>query len=107
MATPPDHDRLDELLREDLAYIDDAGFTALVVSRLPSPTRINWTRRLILGATAACGIGVAYSSTPTVPDLLHSLPTAFSVNQTLLLEGFAAVVALFIATCFVVVGREK
>ena len=53
---PPDtNDPLDALLREQNTYIDDDGFTARVVARLPSRRRHAWVRpTVLLGAT---GIG--------------------------------------------------
>ena len=41
-------DWLDRRLREEMPYIDDAGFTAQVVQRLPAPSRRDSFRALIL-----------------------------------------------------------
>ena len=41
-------DWLDQRLREEMPYIDDAGFTALVVQKLPAPRSQRSFRALIL-----------------------------------------------------------
>jgi len=41
-------DWLDRRLREEMPYIDDAGFTARVVQKLPAPQRRDSFRALIL-----------------------------------------------------------
>ena len=41
-------DWLDRRLREEMPYIDDAGFTARVVQKLPAPSRRDSFRALIL-----------------------------------------------------------
>ncbi len=53
--------RLRELFRDAAPeYIDDAGFTARVVGRLPASRRSHQRRRwLLLGSAAALGTGVA------------------------------------------------
>jgi hypothetical protein len=54
MNPPETNDPLEELLREQNAYVDDAGFTARVISSLPRPARRSWVRPLVLlGATLA------------------------------------------------------
>jgi len=53
-------DRLDELLRESDVYIEDKGFTQLVMGRLPPPHRASrWRRPILLGsAVLACLVGL-------------------------------------------------
>ena len=47
-------DWLDARLREEAGYIDDAGFTAQVVQKLPARPVRNWLRGgILLGLTAA------------------------------------------------------
>lgn len=41
-------DWLERRLREEMPYIDDAGFTARVVQQLPAPQRLHSFRALIL-----------------------------------------------------------
>ena len=51
MNSPEENDPLDALLREQISYIDDGGFTARVVQSLP-PRRRAWLRPVfLLGAT--------------------------------------------------------
>jgi len=56
-----DDETLDRQLREAVAYIDDEGFTARVMARLPGARREpRWVRAMILMGLAALGSGVAY-----------------------------------------------
>ena len=53
-------DLLDAHLREEAAYIDDAGFTASVVQKLPARPVRHWLRALILlGVTLVASV-IAY-----------------------------------------------
>jgi hypothetical protein len=56
-----DDETLDRQLREAAPYIDDDGFTARVMARLPAarPQR-RWLRAMILLGLALLGSGVAY-----------------------------------------------
>jgi anti-sigma factor RsiW len=55
-----DDEALDRRLREAVPYIDDAGFTARVIAKLPPPqARRSW-RAIILFALALIGSGAAY-----------------------------------------------
>lgn len=61
---PGDEDWLDQMLREDArTHVDDAGFTASVMTKLPSgkSARVRWQRwlpALLAGAAAWIAIGV-------------------------------------------------
>ena len=56
-----DDETLDRQLREAVPYIDDQGFTARVMSRLPAARREpQWLRTLILLGLTIVGSGVAY-----------------------------------------------
>src|SRR5207247_7365311 len=56
-----DDDTLDRQLRDAAPYIDDEGFTARVIARLPAPRREpRWLRAMVLLGVAALGSGVAY-----------------------------------------------
>jgi hypothetical protein len=56
-----DDDTLDRQLREAVPYINDDGFTARVIARLPSVRREpRWLRALIVLGLALLGSGVAY-----------------------------------------------
>ena len=57
-----DEDQLDRQLREAVPYIDDEGFTARVVSKLPAPERASRSMRgIILVAVTALGSAIAYA----------------------------------------------
>ena len=52
---------LDRQLREAVPYIDDDGFTARVMARLPAaPREQRWLRAMVLFGLALLGSGVAY-----------------------------------------------
>jgi len=56
-----DDEMLDRQLREAVPYIDDDGFTARVMSRLPAaPREQRWLRAMVLLGLALLGSGVAY-----------------------------------------------
>jgi hypothetical protein len=56
-----DDEMLDRQLREAVPYIDDDGFTARVMSRLPAaPREPRWLRAIVLLGLALLGSGVAY-----------------------------------------------
>ena len=56
-----DDEMLDRQLREGVPYIDDDGFTARVMSRLPAaPREPRWLRAMVLLGLALLGSGVAY-----------------------------------------------
>jgi hypothetical protein len=56
-----DDDTLDRQLRDAAPYIDDEGFTARVIARLPAARREpRWLRAMILLSLTALGSGVAY-----------------------------------------------
>ena len=56
-----DDETLDRELREAVPYIDDEGFTARLMSKLPATRREpRWLRAMILVGLALLGSGVAY-----------------------------------------------
>ena len=56
-----DDETLDRKLREAVPYINDDGFTARVIARLPAVRREpRWLRALIVLGLALLGTGVAY-----------------------------------------------
>jgi hypothetical protein len=56
-----DDETLDRQLREAAAYIDDDGFTARVMARLPlARSEPQWLRAMIVLGLALLGCGVAY-----------------------------------------------
>jgi hypothetical protein len=56
-----DDETLDRQLREAVPYIDDDGFTARVIARLPATRREpRWLRAMIVLGLALLGTGIAY-----------------------------------------------
>jgi hypothetical protein len=56
-----DDETLDRQLREGAPYIDDEGFSARVMARLPAARREpRWLRAMIVLGLALLGTGVAY-----------------------------------------------
>src|SRR4029077_21289182 len=56
-----DDETLDRQLREATPYIDDEGFTARVMARLPAARREpRWLRAMILLGLTVLGSGIAY-----------------------------------------------
>jgi hypothetical protein len=56
-----DDETLDRQLREAVPYINDDGFTARVIARLPSARREpRWLHAMIVLALALLGTGMAY-----------------------------------------------
>jgi hypothetical protein len=56
-----DDETLDRQLREAVLYINDDGFTARVIARLPAARREpQWLRAMIVLGLALLGTGVAY-----------------------------------------------
>lgn len=56
-----DDETLDRQLREAVPYINDDGFTARVIARLPAARREpQWLRAMVLVGLALVGSGVAY-----------------------------------------------
>src|SRR6184192_1237831 len=56
-----DDDTLDRQLREATPYIDDEGFTARVMAKLPAARREpRWLRAMILLGLTLLGSGIAY-----------------------------------------------
>ena len=87
MSEQPRRDWLEDALREDSAYIDDAGFTARVVATLPKRRKRAWLRSAILVGTAALGCVIALWLLPGanfVTDSIVRLVTARSLSPALL-----------------------
>ena len=56
-----DDETLDRQLREAVPYVNDDGFTARVIARLPATRREpQWLRAMIVLGLALLGTGIAY-----------------------------------------------
>jgi len=53
------NDWLEDALKHDDRYIDDAGFTARVVAALPPRRKRAWLRSLVISATSVAGLALA------------------------------------------------
>ena len=57
-AQPHQEDWLDAQLRDEASYIDDAGFTAGVVRKLPAQRRVRRSYRAAILLTVTCLAGI-------------------------------------------------
>ena len=105
-ATTNDEDWLDAALRADgrehrAAYLDDAGFTARVMSALPAlPALPAWRKPALTALWAVAGIGIALALPGTVLDFAHDIVRLF-VGQRVSLGGIAMGVAALGAATWV------
>ena len=53
-----DKDWLEEVLREEPRYLDDAGFTARVVAAMPRRRKYHWLRTVILASMSVLAVVV-------------------------------------------------
>jgi hypothetical protein len=98
-----DDETLDRQLREAVSYIEDEGFTARVMSRLPAARpEPQWLRTMILLGLTILGSGIAYLlAGGFVRNGLIELSTfpiwlllVFAFGCGLVVGGFAVIVAL-------------
>jgi len=88
MNPPEENDPVDALLREQNAYLDDAGFTARVVKSLPRRRRA-WLRPVILlGAIVIASVlAIRWLPWGNLPALdLSSLKSLFIAGSPTLLS---------------------
>lgn len=99
-----DDDWLDAALRAEgrehrAGYLDDAGFTARVMTVLPVPVALPaWRMPALTALWAAAGLGIALALPGTVVDVAHDILNLV-FGQRVSLAGIAAgVAALGVAT---------
>jgi hypothetical protein len=80
MNPPETNDPLDKMLREQNSHIDDAGFTARVVSALPRRHLRFRLRPILLLAAAAIGSVLATLWLPRAGLPVLSAPALFSLD---------------------------
>jgi hypothetical protein len=88
MNLPEENDPIDALLREQNAYLDDAGFTNRVIQSLPRRRRA-WLRPVILSGAIAIGSVLAIRWLPWGNLLaldLSSLKSLFAADSPTLLS---------------------
>jgi hypothetical protein len=90
-----DDDWLDAALRTEgrehrAGYLDDAGFTARVMARLPAPLALPaWRRPALTALWATAGLGIALALPGTAFDVAHDI-LRLVVGQRVSLTGIAA-----------------
>jgi hypothetical protein len=100
-----DDEALDRQLREALSYVDDDGFTARVMSNLPTaPREPRWLRIVIVLGLALLGSGVAYllsgggrivrEGVIQMADFPIWLLLVFAFGCGLVVGGFAVIFAI-------------
>jgi hypothetical protein len=97
--TDVDDDWLESALRADgrehrAAYLDDDGFTARVMDRLPAPVALPaWRKPALTALWAAAGIGIALALPAAAVDVAHEVLRVI-LGQSVSLTGIAGGVAL-------------
>lgn len=86
------NDWLDDALKQEDRYLNDAGFSARVVSALPARRKRKWLRPVILCATSLAGLAVALWVLPAENYL------AASFAQLLRARSFSAIPLLPVVT---------
>ena len=84
MNPPESNDPLDALLREQNPHIDDAGFTARVVSALPRRRSRFGLRTVLLTGAACAGSVLAIYWLPWASLPALSVPALFSMDSQIL-----------------------
>ncbi len=97
-------DWTDRLLAADAsahrdAYVDDAGFTARIMSALPAPAALpRWRKPALTSLWASAGIGLAFALPGTVLDVTRGAFGLLAGRSFSLYEVAAVVAALGLAT---------
>jgi hypothetical protein len=89
-------DWLDRLLVEEAAasrdYIDDAGFTASVMARLPAPASLPaWRKPAVTVLWAAVGLGLAFTLPNAAVDVAREAFKLFAAKPFALSEVLAVI----------------
>ena len=93
MNSPEEKDPLDALLREQNAYIEDAGFTARVVRTLPRG-RTRWLRQSFLLGVSIIGWILAAWCLPLANLPVLDFSTLASLNSQVLLPWITVCLVL-------------
>jgi hypothetical protein len=94
MHQPDTNDPLDKLLQEQNTHIEDAGFTARVVSSLPVPSRWLWLRPVLLLGVSVTGSILAVRWLPwnSLASIEGRLDAATALPWIVVLTVFACLV---------------
>ena len=102
-------DWLDAALRQDgvrhrSAYLDDGGFTAGVMAKLPAPATLPaWRKPVLASIWAAAGLGVVVALPGTAADMVHEVARVFlhPVSTAQIVAGVSMLgVAAWVAAAF-------
>lgn len=97
MDEPREIDWLDAKLREEASYIDDAGFSAHVVGKLPPARAPHSLRAVILIGTALLASALAYSLSGGGRFVWEAIAHASLLSPALVVGIMWVVGALFMA----------
>jgi hypothetical protein len=71
VETGMNNDWLDNALKHEDRYLDDAGFTARVIAALPARRKRAWLRPLLIAGTSIAGLLVALFVLPAENALVN------------------------------------
>jgi len=101
----PDDEWLERMLVADArshreSYVDDDGFTSLVMTALPAPVAASpaWRKPVVTGMWAAAGIALASSLPSAVQDVAREAFLLLGAKPFALSEIAAAVAVLTLAS---------
>jgi type IV secretory pathway component VirB8 len=100
-------DWLDDLLIEEPAYIDDAGFTSRVISQLPVTTQRPALRAAILLAMTVLACIVTAAFTPLDNYVAFFVTFTASLHAWPALVAIGTVVATIVGLCSVWMARGE
>jgi hypothetical protein len=105
MNRPEDKDPLDALLREQNPHIDDNGFTARVLTALPTRRRA-WLRPTILLGATAIGSALASRWLPWENLAPPDLSAVLSLNFQVLLPWLLVLSVMASLACAVIAAMQ-
>ncbi len=102
------NDWLEDTLKHDNRYIDDAGFTARVVASLPVRRKRAWLRPVILGSATLAGLALAFAFIPAGDYITGSFVQLFRARSFSAIPFLpVAIIALFFWASFAAVVNES
>jgi hypothetical protein len=102
------NDWLENALKHDDRYIDDAGFAERVVAALPVRRRRAWLRLVILSVTTLAGLALAIAVMPVGDYLTASFVQLFRARSFSAIPVLPVVlIGLFFWASFAVVADEN
>jgi hypothetical protein len=102
------NDWLEDALKHDDRYIDDAGFTARVVAALPVRRKRAWLRPAIIGGAALAGLALAFAFMPVGDYLVAGFVQLFRARSFSAIPVLpVAIIALFFWASFAAVVNEN